>query len=242
MRWLWPLSLVACAAEVPLLDTGEALPPENGFSAARYTLAFDTTRLEATDAGWAVDTDLGYRVEITEGSLTTWAVALVACEDVVARSWLDVLLPTAHAGHGTAADPSTWSSPLTEDLVNPEPRAYGDLVFDEALYCRLHYLAWRADEETAGAAAADLGLSLRLVGTVTHPDGHAEPLDVSTTYGHGALLDLPGDLYQQGTLEAVVRRPLSSAFDGVDFATDEDVAWTVLGNLMDVELQLQRVE
>lgn len=238
MRRLLPAACLLAGCQVGGGDTaGLAVDP--GFSGARYTLAFETTRLEDTEAGWAVETDLGYRVEVTGGSLTTYGVSLVACSDVVARSWLDRLSPVAaaHAGHGQEADPSTWSDPVTEDLLTPDPTSYGDLSFSAERYCRVHYLAYAATEGTASALPEDVGSSLRLVGTLTHPDGRTEPLDLSTGSGHGALLDLPADLWQEGTLHVVVRRELSGAFDGIDFATEAEPAWAVLGNLMQVTLE-----
>ena len=100
-----------------------------GFTGVSYTLAFDTTGIERQGDGWSVHTDLGYTVRITEGSLTTVGTSLVACADVVARTPLQRLWPTAHAGHPGEVDPSTWSSPVTEDLVLAEPISPGGIEF-----------------------------------------------------------------------------------------------------------------
>ena len=164
--------------------------------------------------------------------------SLVDCADVVARTPLQRLWPTAHAGHPGEADPSTWSSPVTEDLVLAEPISPGGIEFPAERYCRVHYLVYQATETTPGSTQVDLDLTLRLVGELTDPEGNTEPLNLSTGDAHGALLDLDDEMLQEGTLDLVIRRPLAAAFNGVDFSSDPDPAFSVLGNLMELSLQV----
>lgn len=231
----------ACGVAADSVDTAAEV---QAISGARYTLAFDTSRLDRARDSWSVETDLGYRVTVTSGSLTTYGVSLVACSDVVASSWLDVFVASAHAGHGSIADPSTWSDPLTEDLLVAEPVVFGEILFQTEAYCRLHYLVYAATEDTEGASSADLERSMRIEGTVTNPDGHTRELLLDSGLGHGSLMDLPVLGGDGEVLDAVLRRDLGGVFDGIDFdqTSDEDVAWTVLGRLAAVEPQLSLME
>ena len=139
---------------------------------------------------------------------------------------------------GRRRSPRTWSSPITEDLVLPVPTSLGGIEFPSERYCRLHYLVYQATETTPGSTQVDLDLTLRLVGELTDPEGNTEPLNLSTGDAHGALLDLDDEMLQEGTLDLVIRRPLAAAFEGVDFSNEPDPAFSVLGNLMELSLQV----
>lgn len=220
---IWLSLLFACGGGELALD------------AARYTLAWSTDGLVEEAQGWSVITDRGYEVHVREGSLTTYGLSLVACEDVLARGLSPIA--SAHAGHGEQADPSTWSAPYTQSLTAPEPELYGELVFASARYCQVHYLLYAAREDTEGAGEADVGSTLRLEAEVLAPVQRTLSLHVAP--GHGALVDLPAIDGEGSVLELVARRDLAGMLDGIDLAsaTDEEIGWHALGRLADVSVQ-----
>jgi len=155
-----------------------------------------------------LENDLGWSVELTEAHLSDWSVALVPCD-----------LPSK--GHGEEVDDSTLIGPFESSMTGSW--LLGAVDFDAGWYCQVHVLA-AAEEET-----------LRVAGRATR-EGLSIPFEASTDRAYGALYDL-GAVQQQAdplTLASLtLTRDVGTMFHGIDFGSEEDLAWAILHNLYD---------
>jgi hypothetical protein len=201
----------------------------------------DGTTREA-DGRVRVTTDLGFEVLVSRAYLVQSRAQLVDCLGVGGDVWDDwlalarLLGPSiAYAGHSDVTEPSTVIAPRAIDLVaGPDRAVFGSASFDEARYCRSHFLVAGVSEPIADAPRdVDLaGLTLYVEAEVVTPP---RTITIASTLSDGALTDLPDALV--GDLEGdharlTVTRPLAHAFDGLALddasLTDDAIARSAL--------------
>jgi hypothetical protein len=209
-----------------------------------YDLVWDSSGIEMGDDGsWAVTTDLGYRVTITDGLLTTFSASLVPCphfHGVFDRLFGMLSLPAAWAGHSSAPDPALAGGPVEQSLTDRGVTRLGTVAVHEPSYCE-GFTNWGSgatpETEALGTARPTLSLS----GTWASSEGAVErPFTVDTTTGWGTtapLVDRAGDsVFAELSSDPItisITRDLATAFDGIDFGTVDDatIATSFLRNL-----------
>jgi hypothetical protein len=231
----------------------------------RYYLdwAWDDATKTADGTAWEVTNDLGYRVRVTRGYVTSYSMELVECPKDTAATpvasmgmflWSTVE-GTAYAGHATGTpNPAAIRPMQVESLTAPAAREAGTVLLAPQTYCQLHYLVARAGREAPGLPA-DLDMvdtSLHIDGTYRVPGTTADtPFTLHTAVAYGALFDhtvsstaaMQVDTGASAT-RVTIRRHLGKIFDGVDFVnmTDRMAAGQVLKSLIDhVEVDIQPV-
>ncbi len=208
----------------------------------------------ADDGSWSVTNDLGYRVRVARGWITSYSMELVECpkesreDDVTPFALVAALLGgrAAWAGHLSGTPNPAAIRPLqVESLTDLANRDVGAVTLAPQPYCQLHYLVARAGKDSPGLPA-DLDMvdaSLHLEGTYQARDAdRATPFTVHTDVAYGQLFDhvVPAGsvLHVDTGREAVrveVRRRRSHMFDHVDFArmADRQLALRILTSLVD---------
>lgn len=223
----------------------------------RYRLdwVWDDGRKQADSDAWEVTNDLGYRVRVTRGYVTSYSMELVECPKSAPLSLLGwpLLAATAYAGHSSGTpNPAAIRPMLVESLLQATPREAGSVLLPPQAYCQLHYLVARAANDASGLPA-DLDMvdaSLHVDGTYQAPGSSgATPFSIHTAIAYGGLFDHTVDspaMLQvdtgRGATQVTVRRHAGRMFDGVDFArmTDQVAAGQILRSLIDhadVEIQ-----
>jgi hypothetical protein len=262
------IALSVCLLE-PLLLGGCQQPPASPKTRTahqvRYQLdwVWDGATKTADGTAWEVTNDLGYRVGVTRGYVTSYSMELVECpKDTAAipvaglgRLLWSIVEATAYAGHATGTpNPAAIRPMQVESLTAPTVRQVGAVLLAPQTYCQLHYLVARAGREAPGLPA-DLDMvdtSLHIDGTYRAPGTTADtPFTLHTSVAYGALFDHTVSssalmLVDTGssTTEVTVRRHLGRIFDGVDFVkmTDRMMAGQVLKSLIDhVEVEIEPV-
>lgn len=227
------LGLTFCQADgTEVLDE---IVRETSEHAIYYELDFDTDDVERDGDGILVTTNLGYRVHVARGHLSTAAAQLVPCK--TARVWLGAA--DAWAGHTSGeGDPSAVDNPTLESLTAAVTRELGASISDRT-YCA-GYL------EVAPSLVEDdsmqgLSLSLELAVQALDDDAWIERTVTSAaTYARQAELDEPIESGAYATRVVLTRR-LASMFDDIAFdtASDDAVADKVLTNLLsDTEMTI----
>lgn len=204
----------------------ESEPPESiewqpeADTLMRYVSAWDWTGAEQAETGeWVFVTDLGTRVGIDLGYLTTSTMMLVPCtatgEDQA----------TSFRSHTTIADDSLLTGPWIEAFAEyPDERQYGFATASGERYCSLHWLA---------ATSEELGASIEIGGWFEHEDGEREPFTATVTLANGGLRPLyTTDLPPSSGTVRLVRQP-ARALDGVDIdaLTPSELAFEFLQGL-----------
>ena len=209
-------------------------------SSVTYALAWDTSGTTPLpgEAGWAVTTDLGYRVEVTRGYLTSYSLFLGSCPEASLQVWPSLgLVGTAHAGHSVLGDASTLLTPWVESLTAPQDTTLAPVTFPEARYCEASYLVARADGKTLNLPQdAELkNVSLLLEGRYLAPGAAAPtPFSYKTTLSHGANAEI--SLTGEGSSARITaHRRLAHLFDGIDLSTESEgrVLRAVLARLIE---------
>jgi hypothetical protein len=228
--------------------------------AVRYELVWTTDGIEAVDEerGWSVTNDLGYRVRVTRGWVTSYSMELVECAPEAA-AW-PLLEATAFAGHSAGTpNPAAIRPRRVESLTDPAATEAGAVTLAPQPYCKLHYLLARAGHDSPGLPA-----DIDMVDTTLHVDGtyrapgatNDTPFVVHTASAYGQLFDLavvrePAAAATMASridtgradTEVIVRRRLARLFDGVDFANvpAKTLALQMLRSLVDqVEVEVRR--
>jgi hypothetical protein len=188
------------AEDEPAFEQPEpiAWQPEAG-SLMRYVSSWDWSGAERAETGeWVFETDLGVRVGIELGYLTTSTMMLVPCSDTDFRS------------HATISDDSLLTGPWIEPFAEyPEPLEYGFATASGEPYCSLHWLA---------ATSEELGASVEIHGWFEREDGERETFDATVSLANGGLRPLVSLDPGVGQTVRLQRRP-ARALDGVDIET-----------------------
>lgn len=232
----------------------EAPPPPSPHRVEyRLTWGRDDGVTPGGDGSWSVTNDLGYRVRVARGWITSYSMELVECpkESRGEASPFGLLAAAlgaraAWAGHlsGTP-NPAAIRPMQVESLIEPVSHDVGAVTLAPQPYCQLHYLVARAGKDSPGLPA-DLNMvdaSLHLEGTYQARDAdRATPFTVHSDVAYGQLFNhvAPAgtSLHVDSGREAVrveVRRRRSRMFDHVDFArmADRQLALRVLTSFVD---------
>jgi hypothetical protein len=257
---------VVCFLGTLLLSGCSHSPPSPTAHRVRYQLdwVLDGVRKTADGKAWEVTNDLGYRVRVTRGYVTSYSMELVECPKNTAATPLarlgtllwPVVEGTAYAGHLTGTpNPAAIHPMQVESLTEPVPHEVGTVLLAPQAYCQLHYLVARAGRDAPGLPA-DLDMvdtSLHIDGTYQAPGTAADvPFTVQTASAYGALFDHAVNSAApihvdtgRSALEVTVRLRLGKIFDGVDFVkmTDRMVAGQVLRSLVNhAEVEIKSVD
>ena len=232
--------------------------PESKF--ADYRFIWDQSGVERSNDGtWWTQTDLGYVIQVNQGWIVNYSTSLVPCLTArwpepspfnllaIAYSLLTFVVPTAHAGHGEVADPSSIADGMVE-AIGGEMRRIRIGPIPTATYCDIHYLVARGDAATTPHPdAPDMaGRSLLIEGTFQAPgDDQEYPIAVDTDIAYGTLRSAHPDetpvterqpitVNQDTGAGVLLVRPMSRLFDGIDFKALEpsEVSRAVLKNLL----------
>ncbi|MEC9073184.1 MAG: hypothetical protein VX938_12410 [Myxococcota bacterium] len=217
-------------------------PDPDQLGGVSYILSWTSSQAHEIATGWEVTNDLGYRVRLTSGWLTTYSVQLVPCsgDDREDNGWLRRLLGgrPAYAGHGGSTDPSAITIAHVEELTTPTDQLLGPVEPGEGRYCQVHYLLGPAEGGARGLPETPdlMDSSLFLQGAWGAPGAApTQPFQIQSSLAMGEMMylyppDRPGDAdasfaLDTGTSNATVRvtRNLDTLFDGVDFGLMDDV-------------------
>jgi hypothetical protein len=175
----------------------------------RYVSAWDWSGAERAETGeWVFETDLGVRVGIVLGDITTSTMMLVPCSEA------DESEASGFRSHTTISDDSLLTGPWVESFGDADERQYGFATASGERYCSLHWLA---------ATSEELGSSIEIHGWYETEDGQRETFSASVTLANGGLrpLYLSADTEELPLADAtirLVRRP-ALALDGVEIET-----------------------
>jgi hypothetical protein len=219
---------------VGVLGLDAIMPVEAAEGDVTYVLAWDATGTTAIDGGWTTATDLGYTVTVTDGTLTTYSVTMVACEhDHGWFGWLVGLVGPgiAEAGHSEGDDPALIGGEIVESIVTGEDTVLGTTTVDEPAYCEGHTAWGTIDRETP---------TLEVTAEWVGPNGSTGTIELASTidWGVGDDLAAEGDTVHIEVGEpatVVITRSLATMFDGIELTTedDTDLAMGILRALAD---------
>jgi hypothetical protein len=211
VRSSWLLGALLLVAGCDSSDAGESVLDEpaqaiewqpEADSPMRYVSSWDWSGAEQAATGeWVFETDLGVRVGIELGNLTTSTMMLVPCSETDFRS------------HTTISDDSLLAGPWIEDFAEATELEYGFATASGERYCSLHWLA---------ATSEALGAAIELHGWFERHDGARESFVASVSLANGGLRPLyaedTDELPSAGGTVYLVRYP-ARALDGVDVET-----------------------
>lgn len=230
-------------------------PPGVTLTAATWTRAWDLSAVTPEpDGGFSVDTNLGYRVRVTEGWLVHHSISLTPCdppengaEEANLGDFPFAIAIKSAFAHDEAKDPSAIEALRIEDLTNLDDAELGASSFPPAVYCRAHWLVARPTGEQIEPESVSMGgSSVRLAGSWSR-GGDSGAFSIDTWWPQAILIDIedaaiPDDLEQAKRDGAsrfafiTIRRPLGRAFDGIDFGssdvTEDQIAGFFLDNVV----------
>ena len=249
MRWFTYLAfiglLVACSDQ-DSEPTGHDI---------HYALTWNTQNVTFEDTGISLTSNLGANIEIRVAYVVLYSTQLVACESdpnsIVGKIY-DWFRPSlAYAGHGGEnRDPSAMLIPTVEDLVQAQRIDLGSQTVSDRVYCQIHYLIGRAEDNAQFLPEEHelLGSSLYLEGSWSQGASLESTdfiIDTSTAYGALKSLYPQGsygeessayelDMNQFGA-SVVIERSLGGMFDDIDWLemNDTEVERKVLSNIID---------
>lgn len=214
-------------------------------AALTYVLAWSWDGARREGDAWVFETDLGYTVGITAAHSAISQIELVPCATTAAEAsdgavaWLgDLVVGTAHAGHGGTPDASAAAAPIVESWLAAAPVVFGAAKASGAAYCEAHQLS-APIEAVASDGFAFSGETLVVSGFWSAPgevERHGLEIGVNLSNGRtrplGARVDWPADV--GGDAAIVITRKPARAFDGLVFEelADIDLAFAALGGLM----------
>lgn len=218
-----------------------APPPAPTPHEVRYRLEWTT---DGVAAGSELTNDLGYRIHLKRGWITSYSMELVECpkadataSERIGRSGWSWLFDDgiAWAGHNAGTpNPAAIKPMQVESLTDPQGHDVGNVMLAPQPYCQLHYLVARAGHDSPGLPSEldMVDTTIHLDGTYRAPGGGAEtPFTVHSASAYGQLFarvvgaDRPLHVDTgRESVQIVVRRRLAKIFDGVDFATMKEKA------------------
>lgn len=204
------------------------------------TVEIEAPASESEAGARSFETNLGVRVVLTRGFLSTGSVELLGCDAQAAggATWLAPLLMRAARAHVTTT-PTRLGAPVVESLLAPsgERTALGRLHPPAGAYCKVKHAIFIADADAAGLPDDGVmrGKSLFVEGTYTSPGRETRPFRLTSTASFdvesvvdATTLSIDGDHEARVVLFKTDER----WFDDVDFTADEnDAARRVLENL-----------
>lgn len=205
----------------------------------RFTWAADDVVAAHEGGAWEVTTNLGYRVRVVRGWITSYSTELVECPraaDVDPLLLRPFAPAVAWAGHNAGTpNPAAVKPMQVESLTDPVVHDAGTVLLAPQPYCQVHYLVARAGHDSPGLPREIdmVDTSLHVEGTYRAPAGAEDgaggapeaAFTIHTPSAYGQLFarvgDPPADLRVdpgRGGLDVEIRRHRSRLFDGVDFA------------------------
>lgn len=224
------LALGACAPAPQTVAETADTAASSGLRSARYTLAWDTTGVEADpDGGWVTTSDLGYRVHVTGGGLRTFSAALSRCVEPSAAA--------RRADHSGLTLDETVAGPVDEALDAFAPSTL-EVSFAPSEACGVTWVvgpspdqeedhtlwlegSWTLGERASGALAVETRIAWSQALPWTElEDGHAlratltrdpsrlfDGVALETATGGADWVQLLANLGQHTTLTAVAAAP-----------------------------------
>jgi hypothetical protein len=204
--------------------------------AVRYRLTWADGDVTPVGGGaWDVTTNLGYRVRVVRGWVTSYSMELVECPRTAAVGALDAWLfapASAWAGHNAGTpNPAAVKPMQVESLTDSVAHDAGTVLLAAQPYCQVHYLVARAGHDSPGLPdEMDMvDVSLHVEGTYRAPGAAADlpaaSFTIHTASAYGQLFARVGDPATdlradpgRGDLDVEIRRHRSRLFDGVDLA------------------------
>jgi hypothetical protein len=197
-------------------------------SLMRYVSTWDWSGAQRADTGeWIFETDLGTRVGIDLGYLTTSTMMLVPCTE--AETGEDQ--STDFRSHSTISDDSLLTGPWIEAFAeHPEDLQYGFATASGERYCSLHWLA---------ATSEELGASIEIRGWFEQEHDERVPFTATVPLANGGLRPLhfaatddTSELPRSSGTVRLTRHP-ARALDGVDIEalTPSELAFEFLQGL-----------
>ena len=248
-RWFVSLGCLNLLALACSQDQAEPIVHE-----ISYVLDWNTDGVEFEDSALTLTNNLGIDVHVDAAYLVLYSAQMVACEtnDSILGHIFDWLMPgIAHAGHGGEnRDPSAMLIPTVEDVLQAKRFELGRQTVSDMLYCQVHYLVGRAEENAQFLPTEQdlIGTSLYLRGSWSLMDSEiSTDFLVETSTAYGALKDLYPlgkfgdesaayelDMNESGA-EVVIERSLGSMFDDVDWMQMNETAVErkILANIID---------
>lgn len=271
MRRPGPARLVRVGAGVLALLAAGCTGPNGSNQAIKHRVKYALTWKadqwrEHDDTGDRVlVNDLGYTIRLTRGYVVTRSTELVECPKTALSGLLALPMQliaalaaprAAYAGHSTGTpNPAAINIPRVESLTDAQSSIAGEVWLAPQVYCQVHYLIARADNNTVNLPHDPdmVDVSLHVEGTY-RARGAAEekPFLLRTTVANGRLFDLfpaghVGDAAAKFRLDTghdgadvVIRRDLDHLFSGVDFVAMPErlVVRQILQNMIDT-LQIE---
>lgn len=226
----------------PPIASSTAVPPA---ASAPPTLTRATWRLtwrgagpKRSGGGWSVHTRDGTLVQVDQGSLLTWSVALQRCPEAnpvqpAHGRWQSWLVAEAFANHGAAPEPAQALVHLQEDLALLQDQDAAALTFPAQKTCGVHWLVAQKRED-AGAPAKGQPARHSLWMQGRWQRGAASGAWSAETWLPSAMLQPLGQLDPQATgVQVAIERDLTAWFDGLDLehATPQMLGWELLSRL-----------
>jgi hypothetical protein len=233
-------SLFACT-RVDAHAREQAAPSGISVQRVQYALELRSgARVQRDGQALHIQSDAGYRIDMTKATLATHSIALVPCAptppDLRGASLWRALLPLAHAGHDTRRDASSIDGTIEDLRVSAVRHELGTSALSADRYCRVHYVLGGGNPSARIAGSAPNATSLALAGTFRAPSGASGELRVATQLAHGKLSELPRLQTASGsTLRVSVSRELDTLFDGLRLESldEKALARALLTNLIE---------
>ena len=225
---------VALVGALALQSLGcRSSPPAAAPHPVRYRLTWAANDVEPTADGsaWEVTSNVGYRVRVTRGWVTSYSMELVECPrvaDVDDGVLWSLVAATAWAGHNAGTpNPAAIRPMQVESLMDGAPHEAGTVTLAPQPYCQVHYLVARAGHDSPGLPAEldMVDVSLHVEGTYRAADATTDAaFTIHTPAAYGQLFERvgnpPAPLHVdtgRSALDVEIRRHRSRLFDGVDF-------------------------
>jgi hypothetical protein len=196
------------AVEVPVAATRA-----HTHGSVTYAAAWGENTAANDAAGWQLQNNLGYRVQVNRITLVNAAVQLLPCPATASAS-APYAPRRASAGHGANPTETRWAGPNIEHVQLGSDRVLGTATLGDGPYCSVHYLLAAIGEQP----------SLAVTGAYLPPNESAwQAFSIRSTLAWGAYAPLPAPTRQHSTvLRVTVVRDMDRLFDGVDFAQQSD--------------------
>ncbi len=226
LSWLF---VVGCAAPESLLGTETTTPTLSGI---QWVLGWDLSDIELSESGsWSTRTNNGYSVTVHEGWLVSSAISLVPCSLDADTGLADRTAPVQAQpnvdAHAPFSDASMLELNAREVLTPPISVTLPELQFSPNQYCSSYWLVARG-----GPGTDQEHTSLFVRGEWNKADATGQ-FEIDTNFARASLNPLASIDSANSRPSGRLSRPLSSAFDDIEFTEDNEyaVAWQVILNL-----------
>ncbi len=176
---------------------------------------------EATPA--QVQTDMGYRVRLTQALIVLGRIELLRCDNFVVDLWR--LLAPARASAHEFETPTSLGVPVVLDLVESAgvPLYAGTLRPPPGKYCGIRLIGMPADQDAEGLTEENAFMmehSVLVSGTIEDSQGPESPIEAAIAEVLSCELEFerPLELGGPGLESVAIVIDHRRWFDGIDFA------------------------